>query len=146
MLKTIHNAGKAGSVPAGMTVSAIVSTTITLILSATIAYFLNSEKISWTQAGYCIMCMLFFAAFVSGKCAYGIIKRQKYLIAAMSGVLYWGILLCTTCLFFGGNFDAVPETAGIIMAGSFTQLLLNSHQKRKNRRNQIVKLTKNRYR
>jgi hypothetical protein len=36
----------------------------------------------------------------------------------MSGGLYWGLLLCITALFFGGNYDAVPETAAVIITGS----------------------------
>lgn len=148
MLKTSCKNGKAGSITTGMAVSILVSSTTTLIFSAIIAILLDSEKISWTQAGYWIMAMLFFAAFLAGKCAYQIVKRQRFLIAVMSGILYWTVLLCTTCLFFGGNLEAVPETAGIIMTGSFIQLLLSTNNTTTQRRmtsNQFVKLTKKRH-
>ena len=145
MFQTIKHPGKAGSVLTGMLVATLISTIITLTLSALIAIFLNSEKITWVQAGYWIMGMLFLAAFSAGKGAYIVVKRQKFVLAAMTGVLYWGMLLCATCLFFGGNMNSVPETGGIILAGSFAQILLchsNSKKQRKFRVNQIVKLNK----
>ena len=144
MLKAISKTGKAGSISEGMGISALASITITMSLSGLIASLLSAEKITWVQAGYWIMGMLFVAAFISGKCACMIIQRQKAIISLMSGILYWSILLCITGLFFGGNFEALPQTAGIIMAGSLAQLLLSKSGTGKQRRrgSHVVKLTK----
>lgn len=120
-----RSAGKAKSVPAGMGISAFMSMGITLILSVVIAYFLNNETITWAQAGYWIMGMLFTASFIGSKCAYGAIRQQHLLVSVMSGILYWGLLLIGTALFFGGKFGAVWETAGIIAAGSCSAALLS---------------------
>lgn len=134
MTASIRHTGKSTSVPGGLAIAASVSMAVTLGLSAVIGIFLNRETITWEQAGYCIMGMLFLASFIGGKCAYGAIKRQRILVSVMSGLLYWGILLCITALFFGGKFEAVGETAALIGAGAGCAALLFSQNPSKNRR------------
>ena len=126
MTSAIKQTGKAYSVAGGLVIAASVSMMITLVLSAAIAHFLNTEKITWQQAGYWIMGMLFSSSFTGGKCAYISIKRQCFVVSMMSGILYWGLLLCISALFFGGNFGAVWETAGIVGAGAATAALLRA--------------------
>ena len=127
--------GRAASVPAGMAIAAAASMILTVVLSVLIAYFLNQGKISWEQAGYWIMAMLFISAFVGGKLAYSAVKRQRLFISFMSGIIYWGLLLCITALFWGGNYGPVWETAGIIGAGCLTSALLKGIcPKKKNKR------------
>lgn len=124
MTTAVKQTGKTRSAAGGLSIAAAVSMTVTLAFSAAIAYVLSTEKITWQQAGYWIMGMLFAASFLGGKCAYGSVKRQCFLMSALSGLLYWGLLLCISALFFGGNFGAVWETAGIIAAGAATAGLL----------------------
>ena len=128
------SSGKASSVPAGLAMGAAVSMMMTLGMCAGIAFCLSSEKMTWQQAGYWIMGILFAASFAGGKCAFAAIKRRRFAVSAMSGALYWGLLLCLTALFFGGNYDAVPETAGLIGAGSVCSALIIPGSGRKNGR------------
>ncbi len=130
MAATMKVTGKAMSIPGGMALSGIISTGMTLITSISIAIMLNKEQISWEQAGYWILAMLFLSAFLGGKGAIIAIKRQKLAVSCMAGILYWGILLIVTALFFGGNYEAVPETAGIIIAGSGCAAMVSLPQKR----------------
>lgn len=122
-VKIKHNE-KAKSVPAALMISASVSIILTLLLSAFIAYGLNTEYISWEQAGYWIMGMLLITSFIGCKYTISALKRQKIVVSALSGILYWGILLLITALFFGGDYDAEWVTAGVIMAGSGCAVLL----------------------
>ena len=131
MTTRMNSQGKAKSVPEGLAIGTSVSLIITVILSALIAHFLNTEKITWNQAGYWIMVMLFFASFMGGICAYISIKRKRFAISVMSGLLYWGAMLFSTALFFGGDFSAVWETAGIITAGTVTAALISIPHRRK---------------
>lgn len=123
--------GKSMSVPGGLALSGSISLSITLLLSALLAKLLDSQRLSWEQAGYWIMAMLFVAAFTGAKSAIATIKRPRLAVSAMSGVLYWGLLLCITALFFGGNFNAVPETALIIIAGSGCAAMVSLPQKKR---------------
>lgn len=131
MTTRMNSQGKAKSVPEGLAIGTSVSLIITVILSALIAHFLNTEKITWIQAGYWIMGMLFSASFMGGICAYISIKRKRFAISVMSGLLYWGAMLFCTALFFGGDFSAVWETAGIITAGTVTAALISIPHRRK---------------
>lgn len=127
--------GKAYSVSGGMAMSALINLIVTILWSLVIAYLMNKETITWQQAGYWIMGGIFCASFLGAKTAFIFIKRQRLLISLMSGILYWGILLCITALFFGGNCEAVLETAGIITSGSVTAALLTMpHTAQKHRK------------
>ena len=77
------------------------------------------------------MGMLFISSFIGSKCAYISIKRQKFTISMMAGTLYWGLLLCLTALFFGGDFSAMWETAGIIAAGAGSSALISVPSRKK---------------
>jgi len=132
-MTTINMQGKAMSVPAGMLVSGIISTGVTVMISMWIANMLDSERISWEQAGYWILAMLFLSSLLGAIGAIAAIKRQRLVVSLMSGALYWGCLLCITALFFGGNYEAVPETAGVITAGSACAAMISQPQKRKRR-------------
>ena len=125
MIKTIRSNGKAYSVPSGIAIAGLLSMLITVMLSAVIAGSLNTEKMTWEQAGYWIMAMLFTASYIGSKYAIITIKRQRFAVSAMLGLLYWGMLLCITALFFGGNYGAIWETAGLIGAGCGTAALLS---------------------
>ncbi len=132
-MTTVKRNGKVMSVPAGLAVSGAISMGITLGLTLWIAHLLDTEGITWIQAGYWILAMLFVSAFLGAKGAIAALKRQRFLVSIMSGGLYWGCLLCTTALFFGGNYDAVPETAGVIIAGSACAAMVSSSGKKKRR-------------
>ena len=122
--------GKSMSVPGGLVLSGTISMGITLLISILLAKLLDSQKLGWEQTGYWIMVMLFAAAFAGGKVGIAAIKRQRLAVSAMCGLLYWGLLLCMTALFFGGNFNAVPETALIIIAGSGCAAMVSLPQKK----------------
>ncbi len=134
MINRIKYTGRASSIPGGIAMAAAVSMTTTVVLSAIIANFLNNEKLTWEQAGYWIMGMLYFASFAGTKFAVAVVKRQKFAISIMTGALNWGVLLCITALLFGGNFGAVWVTFGIIVAGSCSAAMLTFGQKKKFKR------------
>ena len=125
MAKTSKRTGNAKSIPSGLAIASLISMAITFVVSAGIAALLETEKITWTDAGYWIMGMLYLSSFVGSKFAVMFIKRQKLTIIIMTGILYWGLLLCLTALFFGGDFSAIWETAGIIAAGAGSSALIS---------------------
>ncbi len=133
MISKTRGTGRVKSVPAALALAAFVSMSVTAGASAAIAYGLNQEKITWIQAGYWIMGMLYGAAVIGGKCAFRWVKTNRFLISAMSGLLYWGLLLCLTALFFGGDYGPVWETAAIIGAGSGTAALICMPNSKKHR-------------
>ena len=141
MTTTRKHSGKASSIPKGLAMAGLISMVTTISSAATIAGFLEKEKITWVHAGYWIMGMLFLASFAGSKLAYAFIKRQKFLISIMSGMVYWGLLLCITAMFFRGDFSSIWETAGIIAAGSGTAALVSVPSAKK-KGGYVVKLNK----
>ena len=133
MATTVRHSGRTMSVPGGMAIAAIIGIGITLSATMILTAMLNAEKISWQQTGYWIMAILFLSAYAGSKGAYAAIKRRRLAICLMSGGLYWGLLLCITALFFGGNYDAVPETAAVIMAGSGCAAMVSLPQRQTDR-------------
>lgn len=122
--------GKAVSIPAGLGISFAVNALITSMSTVFLSSMIECKKIAWEDTGYWIMFMLLISSFAGAKAAILSIKTQRYLTAAMSGIVYWGALLCITGLFFGGNFHSVFETAALIMAGSITAALIGIPGKR----------------
>ena len=131
MAKTSKRTGNAKSIRSGLAIASLRSMAITFVVSAGIAALLETEKITWTDAGYWIMGMLYLSSFVGSKFAVMFIKRQKLTIIIMTSILYWGLLLCLTALFFGGDFSAIWETAGIIAAGAGSAALISFPSRKK---------------
>ena len=129
MTTSARATGRTMSVPGGIAVSGTVSMGLTLLISLLLAKMLDTEKITWEQAGYWIMAMLFGASFAGAKAAIMAIRQQRLAVSLMSGGLYWGLLLCITALFFGGNYGAVPETAAVITAGSCCAAMVSLPQR-----------------
>lgn len=121
--------GKATSIPVGLFWGGVSSTAITLLISAVIAWLVVSRKIRQDQIGYGVMVLLAMAAFFGAKVSYGKIKRQRLMVSVVSGVIYFGILLCITALFFGGQYSGVGETALMIFCGSGLAFLLKEPAK-----------------
>ena len=131
MISAIRPTGTARSFPVGTLLAGFVSMIITFILGSIIAKSIHIEKITWEQAGYWIMITIFVASFLGGKYAIKLIKHQNLMISIAAGIIYWGLLLCITALFFGGKFDAVLETAGIILSGSVSAALISKPKRKK---------------
>lgn len=129
MVSKITKNGKAASVPVGLTVATLAAFISTIVLSSILANQMQQEKVTWQQAGYWIMGILFTASFLSAKIAIVKVKRQTLILSMMSGLLYWGILFCLTALFFGGQYEGFLQTGMIIFGGSGTAAFLSVPQK-----------------
>lgn len=115
--------GRTSSVPGGLAAGAGVSALTTAGLTALMAGLLDRETISWEIAGYWILVMIMLSAYLGSATACRKIRRQRLMICLMSALVYWGILLSVTALFFGGQFEAVGVTALLIMGGSICAAL-----------------------
>ena len=130
-----RTSGKTVSVPAGLGISLLTNVLITAIAISLIAYCVEQKKIPWETVGVYIMFMLLISSHLGAKAAISAIRTQYLLVSAMSGLLYWMFLLCFTALFFGGSYDAVFETGGLIMAGSMTAAMIRLPCKKASIRN-----------
>lgn len=126
--------GRTVSMPAGIVTGAAVSIAATLAGAAILALMLDREIIAWEQIGYGILILLPLAAAIGTSTAYKRICRQRMAVCLLSAAAFWGILLAITALFFGGRFEAVGVTGGLILAGSGCVMLLGGREKRAGKR------------
>lgn len=131
--------GRSCSVPKGLLLGALVSVLTTMIAAALVAKLIDVGKIPWECVGYGTMILLFLSAFLGAITANYAIKRQRLIISLMSGIVYFGILLSATALFFGGQFEAVGVTALLVLAGCGSAGLLVFEGKRGGNRRKTKK-------
>ena len=124
MIVNLKPTGRAMSMPGGLTIGAVVSLGGTLLFAAVLAKLVDMEKLAWENIGYGIVVLLLLASFSGAMTAYAKIKRQRLLVCSVSGVIYFGILLAITALFFGGQYEAVGVTAALVFGGSACAWLL----------------------
>ena len=105
------------SMPMGLCIGTTASLGITALSIAMLANLLEKESVSWEAAGYGIMATLILSSFIGAKVSWLKIKHQKVIVSMMSGLLYYGILLSITALFFGGQYEAVGVTFLLVSAG-----------------------------
>lgn len=124
MVRKGNITGTASSMPAGLAMGGAVSLGITLLGSAVLAWLVHGERMDLDKIGYGILVLLLLGAFLGAEVAFRKIRRQRLLVCAASGVIYFGLLMALTALFFGGQYSAVGVTALLILAGSGTAGLL----------------------
>ena len=95
----------------------MVNIVITVSLGAIFAKLVDAEKMAWENIGYGIAGLILLASFCGAATAFSKIRRQRLAVCFGSGALYLGILLGTTALFFGGQYEAVGVTAALVFGG-----------------------------
>lgn len=129
--------GRAISMPLGLLIGSGVSMAVTLMAAAVLAKLLDSERLDWENVGYGIEIALVLASFCGAMTAFRKIKRQRLIVCAVTGILYFCMLLGLTALFFGGEYESVWLTAGLILAGSGIAAVLGLPGEGKGRRRKI---------
>jgi len=128
--------GRASSIPAGLAVGGVVSLLTTLGSTVLLAWLISGGMMAEKNVGYGVLVMILLASFLGSEVAAGRIKHQRVAVCLLSGLVYFGILLSITALFFGGQYQAVGVTALLILGGSGTATLigLQRNNGRKRRR------------
>ena len=132
--------GRTSSVPAGLALGAGVSAVVTGLMTAALAGLLNQETIPWETVGYGILIMVMLSAYLGALTAWSKIRRQRLMICMMSGLVYFGMLLSVTALFFGGQYQAVGVTALLVAGGSGCAAVTGTGKGRRRQRVNTKKL------
>ena len=126
--------GRALSMPAGLACGMITSLGTLFGGTAIIAKLIESETVSWKNAGYIILVILILSSWVGGLTSYRKIKRQKAAVCIINGLLLFLSLIIITALFFGGQYSGVGETVILLICGSALAILTETEGKRKTKR------------
>lgn len=116
--------GRADSIPVGLAVGTACSILFTIASVTVLAKLLDNGKLQWENIGYGIMIQTMIVSFIGAKVSYARIKRQRLMICLLSGVIYYGILMATAAIFFGGQYDGMGVTALLVLAGCASASLL----------------------
>ena len=110
--------GRALSIPLGIAIALFISLVLTLGGAATAAALVSSERIGEGAIGYAAMLTLAVATLIGAWMAVVLIKRLRLQIAMLFGGCYYLLLLATTALLFGGQYQGMGVTAIIVLAAS----------------------------
>lgn len=118
--------GRAATIPIGLLTGGVTALASTLALTAVLAKLMEGEILPEEKIGYGVMILLLVSAFLGSAMACKRVRRRYLLTAALTGVVYVGILLSITALFFGGQYSAVGVTALLVFCGSLLAAMLFS--------------------
>ena len=131
--------GRAVTMPVGLAWGTAVSILGTLLGAMVTAKLIDTGMIQQNRIGYAVLVTLFTSAFAGTTVSVRKIKRQIVITCALSGLMYFLILLSATALFFGGRYEAVGVTALLVFGGSFLAALIMARPKNTDRRRKIRK-------
>ena len=115
--------GRASSIPGGLAIGGFMSLIITIIGAMIAAWLIGNERVQEQHIGYCSMLILLASSFIGAWIAASKIKHRRLYICILSGMIYYGMLLTITALFFGGRYQAMGVTAAVVLAGCMSAAL-----------------------
>lgn len=130
MTANMKPSGTAKAFPIGLGIGLAAASVITLSGCCVLTILLRSGALLWDKIGYGVMGILYAASFAGAAISAGQIKHQRLLVCILSGMIYMIALLMTTSLAFGGQFQAVGVTGGIVTAGALCAALVHSAEKK----------------
>ena len=110
--------GKAVPFPLGVITGVSVSAIVTLIMCAALTWFVLNGAIKEITVGYVSLVILILAAMLGAITATGRIKRRRMLASLATGISFLLVLLLTTAVFFGGQYQGVIASSIAVLAGS----------------------------
>lgn len=116
--------GRAVSMTNGIITGTSTALAFVLLCALITAKLLETEILAQSSTGYAVMIILTAASWMGAAIAESRVKRKRGVVCLLSGLCIYGILLATTALFFGGQYDGAGETALLIGCGSILALIL----------------------
>lgn len=122
--------GRARSMPVGLAMGAAVSMGITLGMAVIGAKLIDAGALGEGMIGYIAMVVLLLSSFCCGLVSAGSIKHRTLMVCGISALIYYGILLSMTALFFGGQYQGMGVTALLILCGCAVAAMIVTQQGR----------------
>ena len=122
--------GRAMTMPAGIAVGCGGAALVTAAGSALVAKLISDEVLVDTAIGYGAMLIVLLASALGAAVSAAKVKRRRLQVCLLSGLVYYGMLLGMTALFFGGQYQGMGVTALLVLAGTGTVILLGTREKK----------------
>ena len=104
-------------IPLGLGIGLLISMLLTIAGTAVCAWLILAERIGESSIGLFATIMVILASAAGAFAAAYIVKKLRLPMCLLSGLCYFVTLLCTTALFFGGQFQGIGIGALAVLAG-----------------------------
>lgn len=126
MRKTIGKIVKKQSLFIGICTAIMAEICITLMGCLLIGKFIESGSISEENIERMIYTIPLLAALIGGMTAEAKTACKSGLASVITGVIYWGLLLCINAIVFQAGYTSIPVMIIIIMTGSVIAAVLET--------------------
>lgn len=110
--------GKAVSVPVGLLVGQAIAMIVSVLGSIIAANMILTETLEAGAIGYCAIVILMLASASCALISAWMIKHRWMIVCLGAGGIYYLLLLATTAMFFGGQYQGMGVTALVVLGGS----------------------------
>lgn len=119
-----NRSGRAYSMGAGIAAGGLTSMGITLAGAMLSAAMISGGRIGEAHVGYCSLIIILLSSLLGSLLAAKLIKHRWVYVCTLTGVVYYGVLLSITALFFGGQYQGMGVTALLVIAGCGVSILM----------------------
>ena len=112
-------------IPISAGIGTLISLAVTLAGSAMVSSLILGEKMGEGSIVVGTVVIRLLAAIVGACCAVAISKQHRLQVALLAGAGYYLVLLATTALFFGGQYQGIGISALIVFAGCGLVILIS---------------------
>jgi putative membrane protein (TIGR04086 family) len=110
--------GKAVSVPMGLLIGQAIALIVSVLGSIIAANMILTETLEASAIGYCAIVILMLASALCALISAWMIKRRWMIVCLGAGGIYYLLLLATTAMFFGAQYQGMGVTALVVLGGS----------------------------
>ena len=122
--------GTAVTMPVGIGIGCAISMALTALGAGLTAKLISMEVLRENAIGYGAMIIVLLASIGGAGIAVNKVKKRMLQVVVLVGILYYGMLLAMTALFFGGQYQGMGVTALLILAGCGVVVLIAGKEKK----------------
>ncbi len=124
---------KTGSIPLSLALGTGSGLAVSLIGACILAWLISTEKIGHAALNNAVLIILLLSSATAATVSTISAKQKRLLMCVLSGACYLVVLLASTALIFGGQYQGVGVTALAVLAGCMGVCLLglNTGKRRK---------------
>lgn len=126
------------NIPKGIGIGLVVSIATTIIGAAIFSWLMATERIGEGSEGYLCVILLLVSGLLGSLVSNRMIQQKRLPMRLLSGSVYFLSLLAANVLFFEGKYQAVGQSALVILAGALSVAILGmkntKNTKRKRRK------------
>ena len=123
--------GTAVTMPMGIGIGCGISLMLTLLGAGVIAKLISAEILQETSIGYSAMMILLISSAAGAAVAIRKVQKRMLQVSLLVGVIYYGMLLASTAIFFGGHYQGMGVTGLLVVAGCAAVILMENRDKKR---------------